>query len=213
MPKIFDSKNRPQLCIDDLDKSGSYKSQWGSFVVKPEKINFDSLDENEEIILLGRRHFVTNLNWIFTLLVLAILPFFWGEFPFFASLSVNVHFGVLIMWYLAISFFFLMNFLLWFYNVYILTNERLISLEFLGLMNKTLNVTNISKIEDVSFSQKGILQNMFDFGDVIAQTSSEQRTADVAQGEMSTFTFNSVGNPNEVVNVISELMEIAEENK
>ncbi|HEX9007997.1 MAG TPA: PH domain-containing protein, partial [Patescibacteria group bacterium] len=91
--------------------------------------------------------------------------------------------------------------------VYIVTNERLIAVEFMGLLSKSINVTQIRKIEDVSYSQRGLASSFFDFGDVIAETASEQRTADVAQGEPSSFTFESVGNPNEVVRIISDLMD------
>ena len=209
MPEIFDSQKKkfsfPEL--DKLTSSGRFRSQWGSLMVSPENVSFESLDDNESIILLGRRHFITNIGWIALMCVLFFVPFFWGEFPFFSNLTDNVHLSVVILWYLGISFYALVNLLMWFYNVYIVTNERLIAVEFMGLLSKSINVTQIRKIEDVSYSQRGLASSFFDFGDVIAETASEQRTADVAQGEPSSFTFESVGNPNEVVRIISDLMD------
>jgi hypothetical protein len=70
-------------------------------------------------------------------------------------------------------------------------------------------VAQISKIEDVNYTQKGILANLFNFGDVIIQTASEQRTPDAA-GELSSFTFESVAFPDKVTSVISQLTEEAE---
>ena len=212
MPEIFNAKKSgwsiPEL--ERMKNSGKYNSQWGSLMVSPENVNFESLDENEVILLLGRRHFITNLSWICISGFLLLVPLFWGLFPFFSSLTDNVHLAVVILWYLGISFFVQLNLLMWFYNVYIVSNERLISVDFFGLMNKSINVTQIGRLEDVSYQQKGLMASFFNYGDVIAETASEQRTADVNEGEPSSFTFESVGNPNEVVRIISDLMEVEE---
>ena len=213
MAEIFNAQKKdygvPE--IDKLVSSGKFKNQWGSLMVNPENINFESLDEDETIILLGRRHFVTNLGWIIITCFLFFIPLFWNGFPFIASLNSNVHFSMVVFWYLGMSFYVLLHLLNWFYNIYIVTNERLIAVEFMGLLNKSINVTQLNKIEDVSYSQKGMVSSFFNFGDVIAETASEQRTEDVAEGERSTFTFESVENPNEVVKIISDLMEIENE--
>jgi hypothetical protein len=87
------------------------------------------------------------------------------------------------------------------------TNERLIDLDFMGLLNKTINVTQISRLEDINYTQRGLMSSIFNYGDVIAQTASEQRSGDTKDGETSAFTFESVGDPNEVVRVISDLMD------
>lgn len=212
MPQIFDASKK-KVSFPELDKlisSGRFKSQWGSLMVNPENVDFESLDDDETILLLGRSHFITNLGWILLSFLLMFIPLIWGLFPFFSSLSDNVHLSVIILWYLGIAFYSLLNLLMWFYNVYIVTDERLIVVEFMGLLNKSLNVTQINKIEDVSFSQNGLMSSFFNYGDVIAETASEQKTADVAEGEPSEFTFEKIGNPNDVVKIISELMEIEE---
>lgn len=211
MPEIFDAKkkswNIPEL--DKLHKSGRYRSHWGSLMVLPEGVSFESLDSDEVIILMGRQHFITNLKWMALTSILMCVPLFWGEFPFFSNLSDNVHLSVVLLWYLGLSFFVLFNLLMWFYNVYIVTNERLIDLDFMGLMNKTVNVTQLDKVEDINYTQKGLMSSFFNYGDVVAQTASEQRTNDTKNGEDSAFTFAAVGDPNEVVRIISELMEKA----
>lgn len=213
MPEIFDAKKK-EFSFPELDKlinSGKYRSQWGSLLLRPQGVKFESMNDGETIIVLGRRHFITNLNWLAMVSVLFFVPFFWNEFPFFSSLNDNVHLAVVILWYLGISFYVLMNLLMWFYNVYIVTNERLIDLDFLGLLNKTINVTQISKLEDINYTQRGLMSSMFNYGDVIAQTASEQRSGDTGDGEVSAFTFESVGDPNEVVRIISDLMKKEED--
>ena len=127
------------------------------------------------------------------------------------ALDTNTSFVLSIVWYCALLFYVIQNFVLWFYNVYIVTNERVVDVDFFGLLYKNINVTQIGNIEDVNYSQRGVLSGFFNFGDVVVQTSSEQRSDDRSEG--SAFTFDRVANPDLVVKIISELMEKVQENK
>jgi len=216
MPEIFDASKKPKRVpagVDRLVKSGKYKNHWGSLVVAPERVRFESQNDGEDIIMLGRRHFITNIGWIALICFAFFVPFFWNEFPLISDVNDNVHLSMTILWYTALVFYGLMSFLLWFYNVYIVTDERLIDVDFFGVLYKNINVTQIRKVEDVNYSQRGIWSSLFNYGDVVIQTASEQRSDEVfgTGGEASPFTFEAVGNPNEVVRIISELMEQEEE--
>jgi len=102
------------------------------------------------------------------------------------------------------------NFLMWFYNVYIVTDERVVDVDFFGLLYKNINVAQLRSVEDVSYSQIGLLSSMFNYGKVVVQTASEQLSDDVGQ-ESAAFTFNAVSNPDRVVRVINQLMEQEEQ--
>lgn len=212
MPEVYSKKERfcfPEL--DEMEKSGRHRKVWDAFVVKPKNVIYEDLDSDEEILIMGRSHIITNFNWVFGLSFLFFLPLFWKEFPFFSSLSTEVNLAIDVFWYLGVIFYVILNTLMWFYNVYIVTNERVIDIDFLGLLNKTVNVTQISKIEDVNFTQKGLFASWFNYGDVVVETASEQRTQDVSRGgDKAAFTFRSIGEPNKVTSVISELMEFYE---
>lgn len=185
---------------------------WSSFVINPLRLSFDSQHESEEVILLGRRHPITNLGWISLVVIALFVPTIWHSFPFFSALSDLVLEKVTILWYLSIIFFVIMNFLLWFYNVYIVTDERLIDVDFTGLLSKTVNVAELHKLEDVNYSQNGLMDSLFNMGNVIVQTASEQKTQD-ASGELSAFTFEKISNPDKVVQVISQLIDNEEEER
>jgi len=206
MPEIFGT-NKPEKIdeIRQLEKSGKYKSIFGSFVVEPNRTRFESQDDDEIIMVLGRRHFVTNLKWIATACLAFFVPMFWGEFPMIKMLDANTFFILSVVWYSALLFYVIQNFLLWFYNVYIVTNERLVDVDFFGLLYKNINVTQIGRVEDVNYSQRGIFSSFFNYGDVVVQTASEQRSDD--KSEKSAFAFQSVADPDLVVKIISELME------
>lgn len=190
------------------DKCSS--SLWSSFVVNPHRLAFDAQHESEEVILLGRRHPITNLGWLSLVAVAIFVPVFWQSFPFFAVLSDVTVEKVTILWYLSLIFFVIMNFLLWFYNVYIVTDERLVDVDFTGLLRKTVNLTDLDKLEDVNYSQNGLMDSLFNMGNVIVQTASEQKTPD-ASGELSAFTFEKIANPDKVAQVISQLIDNEEE--
>lgn len=206
MPELYTSEEgkgkTPNL--EKLLKKAS-RSHWSSFVACPKNIKFESQHDSEEVVIFGRAHFIVNLGWIAVLCFAVFIPMFWGSFPFFQVLNPATLLQLDLLWYMVLAFYGIQSFLLWFYNVYIVTSERLLDVDFVGLLNKTINVTQLSNIEDVNYTQKGIMQSMFDYGDVIVQTASEQNTPDMA-GEPSAFTFESIANPDKVVSVISELI-------
>lgn len=88
------------------------------------------------------------------------------------------------------------QFLLWFFSINIVTDERVIDIDFFGLLFKHVSVAQIDKIEDVNYFQKGIFGAFFNFGNVLIQTAAE----------VTEFVFNNVPNPDRVVKVISELI-------
>jgi hypothetical protein len=211
MPEIFKAE-KPKEKVSSIDEMlvAASNNQWSSFVACPKHLKFEMQHDDENVIILGRAHFIVNLGWITVLSFAIFVPMFWGEFPFFKVLNATTMMEVSILWYMALAFYGIQSFLLWFYNVYIVTNERLVDVDFLGLLSKTINVTQLSKIEDVNYSQRGLLQSMLNFGDVIVQTASEQRTPD-REAEISAFTFASISNPDKVASVISQLIEDEED--
>lgn len=211
MPEVYKSENvkgESEAIKKILGESAS-SNTFGSCVTRPHKFRFESQQDDEEVLLLGRRHFVTNFGWIAAICFAFVVPLFWGEFPFLKALDGNTAVSLTLLWYLGIAFFGLQSFLMWFYNVYIITNERLVDVDFIGLLSKTVNVCQISRVEDVNYTQRGFLASMLNYGDVIVQTASEQKTPDTA-GEASAFTFEAVAVPDKVASLISQLTEEAE---
>ena len=224
MPEVYSAKRKlgkkkrvrkrmEKVVVDEvklMHKEGGFESFWKSLMAYPKKTKFEFQDKGEIVMLLMRRHPVTNLGWGLISLVLLFIPFFWGEFPLLVAIDSGVVLSVTVLWYMGILLYVLQNLLLWFYNVYIVTDERVVDVDFFGLLYKNINVAQLRKIEDVSYSQVGILSSIFNYGKVVVQTASEQLSDDVGQ-ESSSFTFNAVSNPDRVVRVISQLMEQEEQ--
>ena len=196
--------------VKEMNKEGVFNGSWKSLVAYPKKTKFEFQNKGEVIMLLMRRHPVTNLGWAMASLILLFIPFFWGEFPLLTAVSEKVRFGITVLWYTGLLLYAFQNLLLWFYNVYIVTDERVVDVDFFGLLYKNVNMAQLKNVEDVSYSQIGIMSSIFNYGKVVVQTASEQLSDDVGQ-ESAAFTFNAVLNPDRVMRVISQLMEQEEQ--
>lgn len=165
-----------------------------SFVARPKNLSFESQLDQEEIILLLRRHWITNLPWMGATFLLLLFPFF--LFPFFLSfLPLRFQLVGVMMWYLFVLAFVLEKFLGWYFNVYIITDERVVDIDFVSLVYKRISDAEISMIQDVTYQVGGIVRTMFNFGDVFIQTAAEKPQ----------FEFNDVPNPALVVKVLQKL--------
>lgn len=216
MPEVFsaekatkDVKKNVDVIVAEaqrmFEESGGSRL-FSSLVVLPKKVKFEAQNDGETIILLIRAHFITNIAWLALASFLVFVPLFWGDFPIIAGVNEATRFGLVLAWYLGLGFFVFQRLLLWFYNVYIVTDERVIDVDFFELFHKNVDVTPIKNIEEVNYQQVGVLTSIFNYGNVIVQTSSEQATSNVGR-ETAAFTFEAVPNPDRVTRVISELME------
>ena len=101
-----------------------------------------------------------------------------------------------LLWYLFTFGFALSNFLHWYFNVYIVTDKRVVDIDWYSLLYKQLSSTDLDKIQDVTYKQGGILDSFFDFGTVLVQTA----------GTEPNFEFEEVPQPEHVVRQINEIV-------
>lgn len=209
MPGVFKSDDMVDA-VRKLIDAGFQKSVWHSLSAMPKGVGFEAQNDDEQVILFMRSHPATNLHWIALILVLLFIPLFWGEFPLISSVSPMVGLALMIFWYTGLAVFAFEKLIVWFYSVYIVTNERVIDVDFYGLLYKNIKTAQISRIEDVGYAQRGLLSSFFNYGNVTIETASEQRSDNNEVGSAS-FVFEAVTNPNEVVKVISELIDNEED--
>ena len=93
------------------------------------------------------------------------------------------------------------SFLSWFFNIYILTDERIVDIDFHNLIYKEVSDAKISNIQEVNHSVGGVVGTVFNFGDIKIQTA----------GAVPTFDFLNVANPARVVRIIGELRQEEEQ--
>ena len=166
-----------------------------SFCFRPHSVNFETRDRQEEIVLLLRRHPITNLGWIITFVLMLFAPVVLGSFPFLSFLPGNYQFISVLGWYLVTIAFALEKFLSWFFNVYLVTDERIIDIDFHNLIYKEVSDANIDKIQDVTYKMGGAIRTVFNYGDLVIQTASE----------MPNFDFSAVPKPARVAKILQDL--------
>lgn len=150
-----------------------------SMAVMPKSVRFESQNKGEDVFILLRQHWVTNIPWVLNTVIGLLLPFiivtlysyYLGGDLFGLSSIV----AIWVVWYLILCSYVFHNFLKWFFNAYIITNQRILDLDFYGLLHSKISEASLINIEDVSSSHVGIWQNLFDFGHIIIQTAGESR--------------------------------------
>ncbi len=68
---------------------------------------------------------------------------------------------------------------LYFLNVLLITNQRLIDIDQRGFFEQIVSETTYDKIQDVSFAIKGIRQTLFRYGTVTIQTAGSQANIEI----------------------------------
>jgi hypothetical protein len=164
-----------------------------AFSVRPD-VKFETQENDEEIILVLRSHPITQISWginaIFLLVVLIVANIFFTNFLSPVQLTYMSLMGVLfIMSYVWL------NFLLYFFNVGIVTNKRIIDIDFYSILYREISETRISKVEDITAKSAGYFGSLFNFGNVYVQTA----------GAEVNIEFESVPAPSEVVKIINDL--------
>lgn len=170
-------------------------SPLASFAELPSRVKFETQDNDEKIVLMLRKHFITNLGWIVVSIIMFTVPPYVSQLSLFDSIPGNFMFIFILIWYLIALAYFLESFLTWFFNVYIITDERIIDIDFHNLIYKEVSDANIDKIQDVTYKMGGAIRTMFNYGDVLMQTASE----------VPNFEFDAVPNPQKVAKILQDL--------
>lgn len=193
-PKVQE-KRRHLPMPESLANEKPTNNPLSAYMVKP-KVHFENQERKEKIILLLRRHWTTNFSWVLTALFLIVIPVFWVFIPFFSFFPLRFQIMIAVMWYLMIMAFAFEHFLSWYYNVYIITDERIVDVDFHSLLYKEVSETKIDNIQDFTFVMSGLWRSMLNFGTVYIQTA----------GEKQEFDFGDVPHPDRVARVLNELI-------
>ncbi len=213
MPKIFDSSMQstkakkesketiaPHRSVDEysavLANEPICRSGFAAYAPKPHAVRFESQAAHEHIVLLLRMHPVTQLRWMATAIVLAFIPMVFTVFPQILGIADRFKVGVLLLWYLALFGYVLQACVKWLYNVYLITDERVVDVDFVTIGQKNITTAKIDNIEDITSESTGFFASFFDFGNIILQTAGAQQE----------IVFEAVPHPAKVVSVLNDLV-------
>lgn len=194
------SRSKSSRSVDDYSEvmrsERPTSNPFEAFAAKPLKTFFSSQNSDEQIILVLRKHPITQIKWLISAIILAFIPFLFNGISILGFLPSSYQFAGLVIWYLLLAGFIFESFLTWFFNVYIITDERIIDVDFLSLIYRNISTAKIDNIEDVTATTGGAIPAMFDYGTVTIQTAAEKRE----------FEFNDVPHPNRVSKLLNELL-------
>ncbi len=177
-----------------------------AFAAFPSATTFQGQDTDEHIVLLLRQHPAVFIPRGIILLFMVILPFvllpLLGTINFELGAGDTVFaIGVVILWLMICISYVFITFFMWFFNVNIVTNQRIIDVDFHQLFDHRVSECQLEKIQDVTHSSVGMWAVVFDFGTVYIQTAAEQRE----------FDFLNVPRPRDVQDTINDLIELKQQ--
>jgi uncharacterized membrane protein YdbT with pleckstrin-like domain len=163
--------------------------------------HFKDLHSGEQILLVVHRNWFYLFQQFFMVIIISIffiagsffLPLFFPDYLEGNSQSIILFmqsFIMLIIW--------IYGFMIWidyYFDVWIITSERVINIEQKGLFNRGVSELMYAKIQDVSTEVMGFLPTIINYGDVKIQTASEDKE----------FLFRTVSDPYRIKDIIMNL--------
>lgn len=161
-------------------------------------------EPGEKVILFLRRHWFIAARLAAVYAVLAMVPiavrWFLGQVdPGFLVhpvgrpvllLAGSVYY---LFWWLMLY----RHFLDYYLDLWIVTDRRILNIEQNDLFNRVISEQRISRIQDVTSTQRGMAPTFLDYGEVHVQTAAE----------VERFVFEQVPHPHQVARQINTLVE------
>lgn len=171
------------------------KQKWlykalGMISVDPKNATFATQNKDEEVIIVLRKHIINNLPWMLTTILLFILPFIsYGAlilYDHFINSDALLQGGILsgfnqayilplvLFYLLLIVSYAYFKFVHWYFDIFIITNERYISIDFDILRGRTITEIPLTDIIDISEKILGVFPTIFGYGNIEFKTTSEK---------------------------------------
>lgn len=161
----------------------------------------------EKIVHLIRRHWVTYIPTVLLFVVLALVPiavsFILNQTS--PALLTEPHSRAFFMllfsvYELSVALFFYASFIMYYLDVLIITNDRLVQVQQRNLFSRSISELDLFKIQDSTSDVHGVVATVFGYGHLQIQTAGEQKN----------FSFAAVP---QVHAIRRELMSLAEEDR
>ena len=174
--------------------------------------HFDGQKNGEEILMVIHRHWfniLTHFSIIFFMILFLFGSYFLTAF-FFDEFSEQLLLNLTaFMRSLFFTFLWLLFFAIWidyYFDVWIVTSERIINIEQKGLFTRVVSELELEKIQDVTTDVRGVIPTFLNYGHLLIQTA----------GERERFIFRNVPDPYKIKDMIMKLqneLENKEENE
>jgi len=171
-----------------------------SLAPNPKKVTYEGKDRDESIVYIVRSSIITLIPATILTLTIIIASFFFRSFlqNFGSETGILVRPQILpLVHFFLITLAFgvyLHSLLNWYFNVLVLSNKKILDIDFVGLSYKNVSETTIEHVEDVTSTVSGLWGLLFNIGNINVQTAGEQRE----------FEFYNVDDPSKVRDLIAD---------
>jgi membrane protein YdbS with pleckstrin-like domain len=187
--------------LKTLFKRSGSNGLFSSFATFPNTTYFESQEDGEEVVLFLRQHIIVNLPWVLLVMLAYTLPSVFIFFPPYAILPANFQFVITTMWYLFVTGFALAKFMGWFFNIYIVTDERIVDIDFINILYRKISTAKIDEIQDVNVIASGAFETFFNYGSIVIQTAAQ----------IPEFEFLKIPQPDKVGSIIHQMIDLEEQ--
>ena len=137
-------------------------------------------DDGEQSLYVIRKHWIVFFGNVLLIAISAVLPALIMRFipnAVWSNISL-ARVGPLIafayfMWLLFLWIALAVTWTMYYLNVWIVTNTRVIDIHQKGLFSRELLTARLEKIQDVTIDTEGLLQTIFGFGTITIETAGE----------------------------------------
>jgi len=170
-------------------------------------MNIDELihkKPDEKVVFFLRRHVIVFIGGMLMIFFLMLVPI--GAWLMFNAVWPQLLDGQFVgpalklaasAYYFWIWLFMFSNFVDYYLDAWVVTNDRILNIEQEGLFNRTVSELDLLNIQDITSEIHGVLPFFFGYGDVQIQTAAEQ----------GRFVFEQIPKPEEVRKRILTLVE------
>jgi len=171
-----------------------------SFKSFPKGLKFHGQEQEEQVILVIRSHWIVYLPQVLLAILVLILPWILAAISADIFKSAVIFLALLITSLLIAASILVSTIIKWYYNVDMITDQRVVDLDFPNVMAHTMTEAQLEHIEDVTQKQLGLLGSIFDVGTVYVQTA----------GSNQNIEFTNIPRPRDVQEILSDLLESKE---
>jgi uncharacterized membrane protein YdbT with pleckstrin-like domain len=130
------------------------------------QLDFEGQRPGEELLFVFRRHIIAMRKGFYLLLgplvITSIPPLIWQDNLELFLLPVGgLILGLILFFY---------HWMMWYFTVYIVTNQRLRQVTQRGFFGKDVVELRLSKIQNISYNIPGFSGEIFGFGTIVIQT-------------------------------------------
>ncbi len=171
-------------------------------------VSFPGQHTGENVALVIRRHPISMLFYIVSVCLIAPAPFiFFAVGPYFlptvfVSPIIDLLILIAIIFYLFLWVFVYVAIIDYYFDTWIITNERILEVDQKRLFNRTVSELKLIKIQDITSEVPGIIATLVGYGNISLQSA----------GEMERFEFKQVPHPVETRKIIVDLYNKAVKN-